>query len=72
MANHNAYAPQDVVLEIDQDERTPRVLSKFDRMKGDWARRGVVSTLKVSVAPADGVVLRFAEAKPERGEVERP
>ncbi len=64
IANHNAYAWQGVVMEIRQDKRAPRVLSEFDREKGDWSRRAAVSVFNVPVPPADAVLLRFEKVKP--------
>ena len=66
LANHNAYAWQGVVLEIEQDEENPRVLSEFDRNAGKWIRRGALSVFNVAIPPADGFVLRFE--KPKKGE----
>ena len=65
IANHNAYAWQGLVLAIEQNDKTQRILSEFDREKGDWVRRGAVNKFNMAVAPADAVVLRFEKADPK-------
>jgi hypothetical protein len=59
LANHNAYAPQDVAMTIRPDGKAPHVLQTLDRKTGQWIPRGAVRTFEIALPAADARVLRF-------------
>lgn len=63
VANHNAYAWQGVVLNIEQDRKSPRILSEFDRQKGVWNPRAATTIFNSPIGPADAKIFRFERAK---------
>ena len=56
VANHNAYAAQDVVLKLARPAR----VSLFDRKRGEWQALPVEdNAIRFKLAPAGGELLRF-------------
>ena len=72
LANHNAYAWQGMVLELDQSGSQHRVVWQFDRAANRWQKLGAQRRVSLPVAPADAVVLRVDRVEADRAPLIEP
>jgi len=59
VANHNAFARQEVVMTVAKDAKGARAVWQFDRARSDWVSLGTVGTIRVTLPEADAALFRF-------------
>jgi hypothetical protein len=64
IANHNAYAWQGVVMEVQQSKDKPIVVSEFNREMRAWEPLGARKLVNFAIPPADARAFRFELGKP--------
>ena len=74
LANHNAFAPQDMVLELKPKEGDKLTVELLDRKTGKWRELLLKGdTVSFKLGPAGGELLRVkGRAKEEKNKEKKP